>query len=283
MCIRDSAIGHHRKGQAEDCEDHLAPGRKGHRFIHGHMELACAHTHHGFGGVFPHLGGIGRDIPDGGALKHHPLDGPEQNAVSQGHAGKARRNSRGEGIDRRGNHTGSGAQQNDGDADHRVIARCQKYGNQQRIKGHGFLPHAIGGAAQAEKEHQNGNQPFLPAAQQADDTGYTCIHGAGLHHHAQKTAHHQDEYAHIHGVIKSRKRCLEHIADPLGGGGDRMIRPRLRNAVHIVIGSRRNHPGGCRHHQDQQKQNGIRRGHAEFGFAQRASPLIFRWWPPEQL
>ena len=261
----NDGVDHQEERQGKDRHDDLPLGGKGHRLIHCHVNVSGAHAHHGFGGILFHLGRVGHHKPDGGGLKDNPLNDPQQNAIPQGHPGKARRDARCKGVHRGADDAGPGAQQNNGDAHHRVIARRKKHRNQQRIKGHGLLPHAVGGAAQAEQQHQNGDQPLLPAAQALDDAGDARIHRAGFHHNAQEPAHHQNEHAHIHGVVKAGEGRLQHIAHPLGVRVHRVVGARHRHAVHVVIGACRDHPGGRGHQDDQQKEDGIGGGHAEFG------------------
>ena len=181
----DDAVDHHQKHQREEDHDNLAL-RCEHRLrlLHAHLDFARAHAHHGPGGIFLYPGGIGGDIPDGGALKHNPLEEAQHNAIPQGHPGKARGDAGGKGVDGGADDARSRSQQNYGNAHHGVIARRQKHGDQQGIKGHGLLPHAVGGAPQAEEQHQDGDEPLLPAPQPLDDAGHAGIHRAGLHHHA---------------------------------------------------------------------------------------------------
>ena len=149
----DDAVDHDEKGQGEEGHDDLALRREGHGLVHGDMNFSRADAHHGFGGVLLDPGGVGHDEPDGRALEHDPLEDPEQNALPQRYAGKARRDAGGKGVHRGGDDAGAGPQQDDGNAHHRVIARGQKHRDQQRIKGHGLLPHAIRRAAQAKQQH----------------------------------------------------------------------------------------------------------------------------------
>ena len=100
---------------------------------------------------YTHL--VGGDIPDGGTLKDHELNEPPEKALSQRDPGEACGDAGGEGVHRGGDDTGPGPQQDHRHAYHSVIARRQKNRQQQREEGHGLLPHAVGGAAQTEKQH----------------------------------------------------------------------------------------------------------------------------------
>lgn len=113
---------------------------------------------------------------------------------------------------------------------------------------------------------------FSRAAQQADDVAHAGVHGTGLHHHAQKAAHHQDEDAHVHRVVKARKSCLQNVAHSLGILLHRVVRPRHRHAVHVVIAARRDDPGGGSHQDQQQEQDRIGCGHVEFFLIQDIYP-----------
>ena len=269
--------GHHSIDHDEECQrkeghDDLPLGGKGHLLVHAYLDLARAHAHHGFGGVLLDLRGVGHHKPDGRRLKGHPLQQPQHDTLSQRDPGKARGDASGKGVHRGGDDAGPGPQQDHADAHYRVVPGRQEHRDQQGIKGHGLLPHAVGGAAQAEQQHQNGDQPLLPAAQQADDVAHAGVHGTGLHHHAQKAAHHQDEDAHVHRVVKARKSCLQNVAHSLGILLHRVVRPRHRHAVHVVIAARRDDPGGGSHQDQQQEQDRIGCGHVEFFLIQDIYP-----------
>ena len=117
------------------------------------VKPACADAHHGAAWVPLYPGGVGGDIPDGGPLKDHALNEPPEKALPQRDPGEACGDAGGEGIHRGGDDAGPGPQQDHRHAHHRVIARRQKNRQQQREEGHGLLPHAVGGAAQTEKQH----------------------------------------------------------------------------------------------------------------------------------
>ena len=117
------------------------------------VKPACADAHHGAAGVPLYPGGVGGDIPDGDALKKNELNDPPEDAVPQRDPGKACGDAGGKGVHGGGDDPGSGPQQDHRHAYHSVIARRQKNRQQQREEGHGLLPHAVGGAAQTEKQH----------------------------------------------------------------------------------------------------------------------------------
>ena len=157
------AVNHHQEGQGEDGHDHLPPGGKLHGPLHVGLDFSRAHAHYGPGRVPLHPGGVGHDKPNGRPLKDNPLDGPEEDPLSQRHPGEPRRDARGEGVDGGADDSRPGSQKDNGNAHHGVIARRQKNGNQQGKEGHGLFPHAVGGAAQAEGDHQNRDEPFFPS------------------------------------------------------------------------------------------------------------------------
>jgi len=73
---------------------------------------------------------------------------------------------------------------------------------------------------------------------------------------------------------------FQHRYGALGRGGGGVVGPRRRPPVHVLVGAGWNHPCGGGHQDDQQKEDGIGRGHPELGLLQRNAPFIFRWWPP---
>ena len=98
------------------------------------------------------------------------------------------------------------------------------------------------------------------------DTG---IHRTRAHDHTQKAAHRQNEHAHIHSVIEAVEGGQDHIPHALGVLLHRVVGAGHGHAVYIVILSRRHEPGGDGHQNDEAKQNGIGRGHFEFGHGAR--------------
>ena len=106
----DHSVDHDQKDQGEQDHDGLAFRGEFHRVVHGHLKPSAAHPHHGPGRVLLHPGGIGHDVPDGSPLEDHPLDDPQQDAVSQGHPGKAGGDARGKGVYRGADDSGAGSQ-----------------------------------------------------------------------------------------------------------------------------------------------------------------------------
>ena len=282
----DDAVGHQQEGPGKEGQDHLPPGRQGQDLLGVHPQAAAAHPHHGAGGVPPHPLGVGHHIPDGKALEEDPLQKPQADALPQGDPGEARRDAGGEGVHRGGHDPRPGPQQNHADAHHGVVARRQEDRDQQGVEGHGLLPHAVGGAAQAKEEHQDGDEPLLPAVQSGDDVADPGVDGPALHHDPQKAPHHQDEEADVHRVVKAGEGRLGDGPQPLGAGLRRLIGPRDGDALHPVIAPRRDEPGGGGHQDDKKKEDGICRRHTEtlhrgtsFSGAPSAGETT-PWWPP---
>ena len=73
------------------------------------------------------------------------------------------------------------------------------------------------------------------------------VDGPGLHHNAQKTAHHQDEHADIHCVIKASEGGLQCRTDALRRGGDGVIAAGDGDTVGVVIAACRDEPCGQCH------------------------------------
>ncbi len=249
----DDAVDHHQKGKGKDDQNGGVPPGQGLDLAHVGVELSGADTHHGAAGVPFHPGGVGGDIPDGDTLKKNKLDDPPEDAVPQGDPGKACGDAGGKGVHGGGDDPGSGSQQDHRHPHHRVIARRQEYRQQQGEEGHGLLPHAVGGAAQAEKYHQNGDQPFLPPVEPADHLADAGVNGAGPDHNAQKASDHQDKHAHVHRVVKAGKRGQQDLPHALRVLRHRVIGPGLGHAVFVIVGAGRDQPRGSRHDHQQQK------------------------------
>ena len=259
----DDAVGHQQKGQGEEEQNRLPPGRQGQDLLGVHMETAAAHPHHGAGGVPPHPLGVGHHIPDGKSLEEDPLEKPQPDALPQGDPRKARGDAGGKGVYRGGHDPRSGPQQDHADAHHRVIPRRQEDGDQKRVEGHGLLPHTVGGAPQAKEQHQDGDEPLLPAVQPGNDIADPGIDGPALHHDAQEAPHHQDKDADVHRVVEAGEGRLGDGPQPLGAGLHALIGAGNRDAVQALIASRRNQPGGGGHQDNQQEKDGVCRWHAE--------------------
>ena len=200
-------------------------------------------------------GGVGHHVPEGRRVEHHQHDDPHHQPVPQAHPGEAGGDACGKGVDRAGQHAGPAAQQHHGDAHQGVISRRGEHGDQKGVEGHGLLPHAEGGAPQAEEDHQHRDEEDLPAPQQPDHIAHPRVNGPGGHDHTQKAAHHQDEQRHVHRVVEPLEGGQDHVPGPLGlplhlvvgAGHGGVLLPGA------LIGAGGNDPGS-RRHQDQQKE-----------------------------
>ena len=55
------SVDHDEERQGEDGHDDLPLWGEGHLLVHGHLDPAGAHAHHGLGGIPLHPGGVGRE------------------------------------------------------------------------------------------------------------------------------------------------------------------------------------------------------------------------------
>ncbi len=173
-------------------------------------------------------------------------------------------------------HADPGAQQDQRAGCQPVVAGRQHHRDDQGIEGQRLFSHAVGGAADGEDGHQDGEHPFLFALQLAHHPGDPGVDGAGLHRHAQEAA--DDEHEHgdvdgaeqlavvphihvaglvldaVHAVDRSFESAFEQL---LRVGSHRMVGARDRRAILvIVIRAGRDDPGGERDQDQQDEQNG---------------------------
>ena len=109
------------------------------------------------------------------------------------------------------------AQQHHERAGERVEARGVHGGGQQDVERHRLLHHAVGGAADAEQQHEDGDEDELAALEGAYERGDAGVERAGLVHHGQKAAQHEHEHAHLHGAREAEHRGGQNVGERRSG------------------------------------------------------------------
>ena len=243
-------------------------------------------------------------------VSHHVADTDQQATNQQNKSQEdtvSERNARGIGCNHGGKgvnggtqHTNAGADQDDGDPGHGIVAGRKYHGYQNGVKRQGFLCHPVGGATDGEEHHQDRYHPDLMALQvphRASDAG---IDGPSRIHHTEKTAQKQDEHGNIDGigdvavgVVEPGCRCQHHINEALRVWFDGLVGSRHRHFpsdffIHgalVLPGG--NYPGQRGNKNNQAEKNGVSRGESRgevvlevfwqlFIFSHDASPFLNR-------
>ena len=166
--------------------------------------------------------GVAHDEEDGDGLgddeQHEPeadddalVDGDAH--VGEGGGGHAD----GERVHRGADAARARAQQHHERAGERVEARGVHGGGQQDVERHRLLHHAVGGAADAEQQHEDGDEDELAALEGAYERGDAGVERAGLVHHGQKAAQHEHEHAHLHGAREAEHRGGQNVGERRSG------------------------------------------------------------------
>ena len=228
---RDEADDHDDEGECEGDENALLA--TGELDVLGDLGGSCAmgllgvlellHGQDGGTLIGLDLLGVLHDEEDGDEGGHDPQHGAQANDdglvdldanAAQGVDGSAD----GERVDGGTQATAAGTQKYGGGADQRVEAGGHHGGGEQSVEGHGLLAHTIGGTAEGEDEHQDGDDHELVALELLDQDGDAVIKGTGLGHHAKEAAEDHDEQAYGERVRESANRSHEEVIQT--GSGD---------------------------------------------------------------
>ncbi len=165
-----------------------------------------------------HLLGVAHHEDDGDDRRREPENSAERDddALVDGNADTGERidgHAHGERVHSRAQNAAAGAQKDDRRAGQAVEAGGHHGGGEQQVEGHRFLAHAVGGAADGEDEHQNGDEHELVALELVHQRGDAGIERAGLGDDTEETAEDHNEQAHADGVLEAEDRRGEHAGE----------------------------------------------------------------------